>query len=219
MEGIIYKIQPYLESSRLLFVYTPQGKMTLLAKGAQKLNQKSRVIGQFLTRISFDVTMLNKTFVTLKNPVVLDDYARIKDDFQTTKYAALILEIVDKFMIEIESHETIYQEVVLALSQNDLKIASLAFSLKILKPLGYELNLTANGNLVKGVSIAKGGLVYENDGYSIDLDTKDAILLLKLTYLPYNEHSNDLDESIQRIERFIQKYYEYHLHTTLKNLS
>ena len=36
MEGIIYKIQPYLESSRLLFVYTQQGKMTLLAKGAQK---------------------------------------------------------------------------------------------------------------------------------------------------------------------------------------
>ena len=219
MEGIIYKIQPYLESSRLLFVYSENGKLTLLAKGAQKLNQKTRVIGQFLTRISFDAAMGDKTFMTLKNPKVINDYQAIKNDFHNTKYAALILEIVDKFMIDIEQHEKIYQEVVLALDQESIRKASLAFSLKILKPLGYELNLAADGRTVKGVSIQKGGLVYENEGYFCDLDTKDAISLLKLTYLPYNEHSEVLDDSIQRIESFILKYYEYHLHTTLKNIA
>ncbi|MGE4320790.1 MAG: DNA repair protein RecO [Acholeplasmataceae bacterium] len=219
MEGIIYKIQPYQESSRLLFVYTPIGKLTLLAKGAQKLNQKTRVISQFLTRLSFDMPATQKTFITLKNPVVIEDYQEIKNDYKMTQYAALILEIVDKFMIDIESHQMIYDEVVKALSFNDIKRSSLSFALKILKPLGYALNLSADGSVVKGVSIQKGGLVYENEAYSADLDTKDAISLLKLSYLPYNEHSDVLDDSIQRIEYFIKRYYEYHLHTTLKNLS
>lgn len=218
MEGIIFKIQPYLESSRLLFVYTSEGKITLLAKGAQKLNQKTRVIGQFLTRISFDVTNFDKKFVTLKNAVLLEDYSKIKDDFNLTKHAALMLEIIDKFMLDIENHEEIYAHLLEALGADDLKKSSISFALKVLKPLGYALNLSADGRVVRGVSVEKGGLVYENEGFSVDLDTKDAISLLKLSYLPYNEHSAVLDESIQRIESFILRYYEYHLHTTLKNL-
>jgi len=218
MEGLIYKIQPYQETSRLLFVYTPVGKLTLLAKGAQKLSQKTRVIGQFLTRISFEETP-GKTFIVLKNPKVLQDYENIKNDYALTKHAALILEIVDKFTIDIEDHQSIYDEMVLALSQDDIKLSSLAFSLKMLKPLGYEIDLTADGRVIRGISVEKGGLVYENEGFSVDLDTKDAISLLKLYYLPYNEHSDVLVESIHRIESFILRYYEYHLHTTLKNLA
>jgi len=217
MEGIIYKIQPYQETSRLLFVYTSKGKVTLLAKGAQKLNQKTRVISQFLTRISFDETP-GKTFMTFKNPGLLDDYSKIKEDFKLTKYAALILEIIDKFMIDFSDHQTFYDEIVLALQEEDIRRSALAFSLKMLKPLGYGIDMEADGRTIKGISIQKGGLCYENEPYVVDLDTKDAISLLKLYYLPYNEHSDILEESIQRIEQFILKYYEYHLHTTLKNM-
>lgn len=218
MEGIIYKIQPYQETSRLLFVYTPKGKLTLLAKGAQKLTQKTRVIGQFLTRISFD-EIPNKTFLILKNPVVLDDYEWVKKNYNMTKYAALGLEIIDRFMTEQEEHQNAYDEIVSVFKQENIKKAVLSFSLKMLKLLGYGIDLSADGRIVKGISIAKGGLTYENEQYIVDLDTKDAISLLKLYYLPYNEHSDVSDESIQRIESFIKRYYEYHLHTTLKNLS
>ena len=43
MEGLIYKVQPYQEHARLLFVYTPKGKKTLLAQGSQKLNSENRI--------------------------------------------------------------------------------------------------------------------------------------------------------------------------------
>ncbi len=218
MEGIIYKIQPYQETSRLLFTYTPKGKITLLAKGAQKLTQKTRVIAQFLTRVSFDETP-NETFMIFKNPKLIDDYEEIKNDYTLTKYAALGLEIVDKFMTEVENHQTAYDQLVDALNQDDIKKAILSFSLKMVKQLGYAIDLQADGRVVRGVSVEKGGIVYENEPYMADLDTKDAIALLKLSYLPYNEHSDVSDESIQRIESFIKRYYEYHLHTTLKNLT
>ncbi len=218
MEGIIYKIQPYQETSRLLFTYTPKGKVTLLAKGAQKLTQKTRVIGQFLTRVSFDITP-NKTFMIFKNPQVINDYKKIKDDFVKTKYAALALEIVDKFMTELEDHQKVYDELVLVLDQEEIHKSVLSFSLKMLKILGYGIDLDADGRVVKGISVEKGGITYENEGYIVDLDTKDAILLLKLYYLPYNEHSDVSDESIHRIEIFISRYYAYHLHTILKNLT
>lgn len=218
MEGIIYKIQPYQESSRLLFVYTPYGKITLLARGAQKLTQKTRVIGQFLSLVSFDETK-NKTFMHFKNPKLINDYAYIKEDYQYTKYAALMLEIVDKFMIDIENHEKIYQELIDALAQKHTQIAAYAFALKVLQILGYGLDLKADGRVVKGVSVEKGGLVYKNEAYASDLDTKEAITLLKLYVLPYNELNDILDQSFKRIESFIIKYYAYHLHTTLKNIS
>ncbi len=218
MEGIIYKIQPYQESSRLLFVYTPHGKITLLARGAQKLTQKTRVIGQFLSKVSFDETK-GKTFMHFKNPKLLNEYAEIKSDYQKTKYAALMLEIIDKFMIDMENHEKIYEHLVQALEQSHIRIAANAFALKVLQILGYGIHLKADGRIVKGVSIEKGGLAYENESYQIDLDTKQAITLLKLYVLPYNELTHDYEENIDAIERFIKKYYQYHLNTTLKNIS
>jgi len=218
MEGIIYKIQPYQESSRLLFVYTPHGKITLLARGAQKLTQKTRVIGQFLSKISFDETK-GKTFMHFKNPKLLNEYAAIKSDYQKTKYAALMLEIVDKFMIDMENHEKIYEHLIQALEQPHIIIAAHAFALKVLQILGYGIHLKADGRVVKGVSIEKGGLAYENENYQINLDTKQAITLLKLYVLPYNELTLDYKEDKDAIERFIKKYYQYHLNTTLKNIS
>lgn len=218
MEGIIYKIQPYQESSRLLFAYTPHGKVTLLARGAQKLTQKTRVIGQFLTKVSFDETM-HKTFMHFKNPKLLNDYQYIKEDYQQTRYAALMLEVIDKFMIDIENHEKIYHELTDALDQKHIQIAAYSFVLKVLQILGYGIHLKADGRVVKGVSIEKGGLVYKNETYASDLDTKEAITLLKLYVLPYNELNDIDDQSLKRIESFISKYYAYHLHTTLKNIS
>ena len=55
IEGLIYKVMPYLESNRLLYTYTPLGKVTLHAKGAQKMTSQLRVASQYLTHIEVDV--------------------------------------------------------------------------------------------------------------------------------------------------------------------
>ncbi len=217
MEGLIFKVQAYKETSRLLYVFTPQGKMNLIAKGAQKVTDKSRVISQYLTHISFK-EQKDKSFFTLQEPKIINDFSMIKTDYHKTKQAALILEIIDTLMIDHLNYKTIFSEVITALNQSDIKVSSLSFSLKILKSLGYALDLNADGRQIKGISVEKGGLVYQNESFTIDLDTKDAIFLLKLYYLPYNEHGIYEIDILDRIEYFIKKYYQYHLNVTLKHL-
>ncbi len=217
MEGIVYKVQPYQESARLLFTYTPFGKVTLIAKGSQKLNASSRVMAQFLTKITFK-EHLNKSMYTLADATLIDDYQAIKDDYHHTQSAALMLEIIDKFIVHDVNHEAIYKTLNDALIAPNIDVASLSFSLKMLRPLGLDIDLKPDGRLVRGVSVEKGGLIYDGEEGFIDLDVKAATPLLKLTYLPYNEHGIYEIDTLNDIKSFIQKYYQYHLQTTLKNL-
>jgi DNA repair protein RecO (recombination protein O) len=216
MEGLIYRVQPYQENARLLFVYTPKGKKTLLAQGSQKMNQVSRVLSQFLTHIEFKES--EKTFVTLSESKIINDFSRIKSDFHQTKSAALILEIIDHLIVENYSHQVIFNEMMLALTSEKIHEASMSFALKILKPLGYPLDLSGDGRKIKGINIEKGGLVYQGELDYLDLDVKDAIILLKLTLMPYTELESLEKEVLYKIKAFILKYYQFHLQTTLKNL-
>src|SRR5690554_1785498 len=181
MEGLIFKVQPYKETSRLLFVFTPVGKVTLVAKGAQKVTDKSRVISQYLTHISFK-EQKDKSFYTMQEPKIINEFSILKADYHKTKQAALILEIIDQLMIDDLNYKDIFNDAILALNEKDIKVSSLSFALKVLKPLGYALNLDADGRQIIGLSIEKGGLVYQNEVFPIDLNTKDAIFLLKLYY-------------------------------------
>lgn len=216
MEGIIYKVQPYQEHGRLCFTYTEKGKVTLLAQGAQKLNQASRILAQFLTKIAFKEG--KKSFIPLQESQIVNDYQTIKSDFFQTKAAALMLEIIDHLIVDNANHYVIYHELCLALDAQKIDIAALSFSIKLIQELGYGLNLSPDGRKVKGVSVSKGALIYQDDAEFIDLDTKDAIILLKLSVMPYHLLDQEPFEDLTKIKEFILKYYSFHLQTTLKNL-
>ena len=216
MEGIIYKIQPYKEHARLLFLYTPKGKITLIAQGSQKINHPMRVLSQYLTQIEFKEQ--NKSFYTLQDAKIIDDFEVIKQDFKKTKQAALILEMIDHLIFDEADHQSIYLEVTEALHAEDIFLSALSFSVKILKPLGYELNLKPDGRKVLGISIDTGSLVYEHTNDVVDLSIKASIYMLKLLMVPYAKLEPIPEEYIEDIKHFILKYYQYHLQTTLKNL-
>lgn len=216
VEGIIYRVQPYQEHGRLLFVYSPIGKKTLLAQGAQKVNHPSRILSQTLTCITFKEG--NKSFLTLQEGKIIDDYQKIKSDYDLMKMASVVFEIIDHIVIDREDHKSIYQEVKEVLASTNIELSSLSFSLKMLKKLGYGLNLKPDGRKIKGVNIETGGLVYEDEEDIVDLDTKEALELLKLYLKPYEELEALDHELLNKIKYFIYKYYQYHLQTTLKNL-
>ena len=216
MEGIIYKVQPYQEHARLLFVYTKHGKKTLLAQGSQKLNNQNRILSQYLTQIEFKDS--EKSFVTLAEAKIINDFSKIKEDYTLTKQAALMLEIIDQLVVDNYHHQEVSRDLIEALSSEHLGISALSFALKMLKPLGYPLDLNADGRKVLGVNIENGGLVYQNELDIIDLEIKEAIILLKLNFIPFEDLEVYETDSLDKIKEFILKYYQYHLQTTLKNL-
>jgi DNA repair protein RecO (recombination protein O) len=216
MEGIIYKVQPYKEHARLLFVYTKEGKKTLIAQGSQKTNNPTRVLAQYLTHIAFKEN--NKSMFTLSEAKLINDFQSIKESYDKTKQAALILEIVDRVLIEDVTHDWVYKEVLDALHAKDIQSSALSFSFKILKPLGYELQFIADGRPLKGVSIAEGGIIYQTENKHVDLDLKDAVICLKLSKMPYDDCPNLNDDQMVTMKNFVLEYYRYHLQTTLKTL-
>jgi len=216
MEGLIYKVQAYQEHARLLFVYTKQGKKTLLAQGSQKINHPSRILAQYLTHIEFKEG--TKSFLTLAESKIIDDFSSVKSDYHHTQSAALILEIIDHLIVDEVEHHLIYDDMMQALKAPHLELSSLSFALKVLKPLGYAIDMHADGRKIKGLNIENGCLIYEGEQDIIDLDIKESIALLKLMFIPYiNLEEIDL-EILKKIKIFILKYYQYHLQSTLKNL-
>ena len=141
----------------------------------------------------------------------------IKSDFHQTKAAALMLEIIDKVVVDNANHQLIYHELNLALAAPSLEVASLSFSIKLMSELGYGLSLRPDGRTIKGFSTSKGSLIYNDEEDPIDLETKDAVSLLKLSVMPYDQLANETMD-LTKIKEFILKYYSYHLQTTLKNL-
>lgn len=215
MEGIIYKVQPYQEHARLLFVYTPNGKKTLLAQGSQKVNHQYRILAQYLTLIEFKDK--DKSFIPLQEAKILNDYANIKTEYQVLKQASLMIEIINLLIVDNLDHQLIFNELIAALGAPHLQSASLSFALKLLRVLGYGLQLTGNGKPIKGIHIDSGGIIYQGSTEIADLDIKQATQLVKLLYMPYDQL--EPVEDVQAIQRFIFKYYQYHLQTTLKTLN
>ncbi len=216
MEGLILKVQPYRDNDRMCFVHTPEGKRTLIARGAQKTNNADRILAQYMTRIAFKDA--GRPIQTLSGATILDGYAAIKDDVRKLRHAAVTLEILDRVVIGDFDHQAIYDNAIQALDAPLVKEASLAFALRMTKPLGISISLEADGRPVKGISVGRGGIVYKEENVHADLDIQDTILVLKLMRVPYESLEALDDVAFQRIVLFSRTYYQYHLNVTLKTL-
>lgn len=211
--GLIYKVMPYKENSKLAFVYTNKGKITLVAQSAQKVNHKDRVLTQYLNLIEFDSK--DKTMFRLADAKLINEYPKIKADYQNTKNAALPLEIIDKIITEPDDHPTIYKHLIQSLE--NLETGYLSFALKVLPIIGYHLNLSLDGRSVKGFSLNLNRLVYQEEDHPITLDVVQTTELLKL-FFPYESDKIGELKHIEALKNFIKQYYQTYLNIELKTL-
>ncbi len=216
MEGLIYKTQPYLENDRLLFLYTPQGKITLIAKGSQKMTSSARVLGQYLTQIEFKETP-NRAMYSLVDGKILNDYQMIKNDYDLAQYAAAMLYMVDSCVADTDRHDEIYKDLIDTLHQFKPEMV-LAFGFRLVKRLGFPMSLKPDGRVVKGFNIQLGSLVYQDEPYLVDLDLGLTTLLLKLIHLSYDTIDKIENISFLKLKTCLIRYYEHHLDTHLRHL-
>ncbi|VEU81002.1 DNA repair protein RecO [Haploplasma axanthum] len=217
LEGLVFKVQAYQESNRLLQVFTKLGKISLKVTGAQKMNNNSRVLAQNLTQISFEYTDL-KSFLTLKNGKIINDFKDIKNDYQRTKDASLTTEIIGRVLVDDFYNEKVYEMLIEALEHENIKISSLSFALKVLYYLGYGMDLKGNGNKIKGFNIKRGSVVYIDENIELDLNYEETIELLKLTYTKISNLEDIKGNTIDIIKKFTYNYYLDKLDIRLKTL-
>src|SRR5690606_42086701 len=94
----------------------------------------------------------------------------------------------------------------------------IAFGFRLGKRLGYPLSLKPDGRIVKGFNIERGGLIYQGESLSVDLDLNLTTILLKLIHLSYDTIEKIDEINFIRLKMCLVKYYEYHLDIRLKHI-
>lgn len=216
VEGIVYKVLDYNENDKLLFVLTRTGKITLVAKGARKLRSKTRLISEYLTKISFK-NRPNKYMYTLMDYELLDSYEFIKKDFHKIKDISLILEVIDRFIGYDNNYKRIYNILDKALTFSNTKEIKLAFLVKILYDLGYGFYIEKSNKPIKGFSLSKSKLIFIGDKDNNDLSPNLSKLLINYIYKPFEDIPKLNEKEYNLLFNFIKKYYEYHIQP-LKNI-
>lgn len=212
MEGIVRSVSSYNENDRLIFLYTAVGRITLIAKGAQKVTSELRTIGQYLNLISFKEVPFKQMYILMEAKLI-NGYQDLKTDYDTTLKVSILFDLLS-FVSDNDDHEKIFILLKDALNQLSDEVV-LSFGFKLLKYLGYQMNLKPDGRDVMGFNIMEARLVYKHEHLKRDLDLSLTTELLKLTY-----QSNDLLQKLDKatyhaLKKFMYDYYEYHTDSKL----
>ena len=210
-KGLIYKTQDYKESSKLLFVYSPYGKVTLVASGVKSYKHEFRVLAQYLTEIEFNY--LDKEMFALSKAKSLDDFSELKKNYLWLAKQSIILEIIDHLVTSDIEHEKIYDLLIELLKE---PLGYLIFALKLLFAFGYRLNFV--GDDPTGFSIKNAAVTTKSSGEYADYDLETTVAIASL-YFYKSGDSLDMDSNqIKHIEHFIKTFYRYHMEYDIKGL-
>lgn len=214
IEAIIYKQQEYLDNSKLLFCYSAYGKKTFISKGAYSYKSSNRIASLNLTKIECEFK--DKDIQVLKGVKVIDEFEKIKTDYSNYKYACLVFEVIDKFIVDVEDNAYIYSLVNKVLGDENIELSVLAFMLKITKTLGIKMDIESV-NPITGFSIKEGKAVDSSFMGKVDYNVLELNSVLRV-YLYFSRKYEISQKDIEITKDFIKKYYEYHLDYSLKNI-
>ncbi|MBQ8293269.1 MAG: DNA repair protein RecO [Bacilli bacterium] len=223
--GIVLRNLDYLDSAQIIYVLTKDNIESILVRGAKKIESKTRPLSQIITKIS-GLRTESKTFSTLTEGVVLNNYNEIKEDFIKTQAVMCILEKVYNLYPNISNTEILYNflEDVLGMIEKTKypKSLLLLFEVKLWYLLGINPNFTScvecGNHLENGVlNVNCGGFLCQNCStlFDVDLNVNESTILKYLYYIKMekiDEHFLELVEPFyNQITHIVDKYYTKHL--------
>lgn len=205
-EALIYKVQDYRETSKLLFVFTPYGKYTLVARGAKNYKNNFFHLADYLNLIEVELD-ITKSMQTLKNAKLIKSYENIKNNYHDFKIISKVLGVIDRLIVNIEYEDKIFKLILSLLLYYNKWIAYLSLLVKLTYALGYRL--TFRNDDIKGFNLKLGRTVSKNEDLRCDLNLEET-LFLKLIY--YSKEEPNIPKIYgDKLYNFIKDYYLYHL--------
>jgi len=134
--GIILKRSNFSEADKLVTVFTKElGKIKVLAKGVRRINSRRAPHLELFNQVEL-VLHSGKTFDTITEARVINDYSSPKSDLKLSGYLFYLVEVIDKILPEHQPHPEIFTDLVScfkSLKQDKIKI----FVVELLWSLGY----------------------------------------------------------------------------------
>lgn len=187
-KAFVLNSMDYKDNSKILYLYSKGGHLSVLAHGVKKLNSINRFLSQNGNLISLSTS--KGKFPSLKEGHLVEEYEHIKKDIFTYTYMNHIMELVKNVISDDLNHEKMFAFLEKLFSKmnegSDVQICTFIFELKLLFFVGYGLNFkgcnicTDNEHLVfnpsSGGLVCKKHLNFNDPAYEEDIYT----LLYKL---------------------------------------
>ena len=211
----------YKESSKIIYLYTSSGLISLLVHGAKKLSSPYLRLTENLNLIKVFAT--GKGLKTLTDGEVIKDYQTIKQDLDKVAYVSHLVELIMAFSESEYDHQKLYDFVLKILDQITESKSYIRyiymFEIKYLYLLGIAPNfkrcVVCNKIDNLQFSIKSGGYCCKDHYPENDKKFSDSAISI-LSTLYYHDMNNPLDLSIDQatgieIRNFLDEYYLYHL--------
>ncbi|MFW5890731.1 MAG: DNA repair protein RecO [bacterium] len=219
VEGVILKQINFKESSKIVYLYTKNGLISVLAHGVNKLKSPYLNLVRVFSHVKLSVS--GKNLKTLRDGEVINRYLELTNDFVKYTYVLHLLEIIYYFSGHDHNHEKLLLFIIKIFNKikdtdNYIPYINMV-ELKLLFLLGIQPVLDKcvlcgkQSNL--SFSVEDGGLCCKEHLSKLNFSLETVKLLKKLYYFDIEKDKlTDYKKSeIINLRKLIDDYYEYHL--------
>lgn len=219
IEGIVLKQMNYKESSKIIYVYTPKGKVSVLVHGSNKPKSPYLNLVRVFSHVKLFVS--GKELKTLRDGEVIDYYTDISEDLDKYTYGQHLMEVIYYFSEHEHDHEKLFAFLVKILdkmaSEKEVGIYVMMAELKLLYLLGvqplFRHCVYCHKDQGLAFSLKDGGMVCPDhrEGSKYNQSTID---LMQILYYYDLQHPTEIHANLNdliALRGLIDSYYEYHL--------
>lgn len=227
VQGVIFKETNYGETSKIIQVYTNEGMIGIMCKGAKSLKSSFRATTLKFTYGEFNIYYKENGLSILKSVDVINSLSLIKSDIKLLSYMNYLTELTSQILKQTE--DNMYEEylaTILKINEGlDPLIMCNILEIKYLDCLGVGLNLDScvgcgNKDNILTIDGDRGGYIcqkcYTNE---LIVDPKTIELLRMYYYVEIKSISNlkISDKVKNEINYFLNTYYERYTGLYLKS--
>lgn len=223
--GIILTTKDYKDNAKIITILLPTGLVNLLLRGTNKMNSGTKKYTLVPQEVDFMMTNSN-TLSTFTEGYIINNFTKIKSEYEKTLVASVIIEKVLAFSNHIDNHELFYEFVKKILEILEMydysQVVLNLFEIKLLYLLGIAPNLNhctkcqkRSGDLM--LSLDTGGVCcancLSNHNYLLNVDETK---IFKYLYLIKLEKVDEkflqiISDSKVNLSSFIDRYYEKYI--------
>lgn len=200
VEGVVLRKTDYRDADAILSVLSKDGKVSILARGINKIKSKNAYGCQLFTYSHFYLLdSQSKTGYRLKNLECIQSYRHIREDLLKQSIAFVFIEILDK--VELDEIDFKLEHLLFFLERlentNDEYCLLALFLAMITNQIGLNPNvedcsLCQSEKGILAFSIRDGGFICKNC-YKMDQHQKLNVMDLKRIRAIYKAHIDNLD--------------------------